>query len=175
MRLIALLFVTTVAHAAPSADLSWLAGDWRRCKDGEVVEERWLGPRGDLMVGANLTSSQGKASFENLSISRADDTWTYWASPMGRPAVAFRMVEAGAQRAVFENKEHVFPARILLARRRRAPRAHRGHASRPARGGRMALREGDGRRLPEGAVKVERRGDVRVRCSGRRRPPSPRR
>ena len=119
MRWIALLFVatlTTAAHAAPPADLSWLTGDWRRCKEGEIVEERWLGPRGDLMVGANLTSAKGKASFENLRIARSDEGWTYWASPMGRPAVGFRMTESGAQRAVFENPEHIFPARIVYWR-----------------------------------------------------------
>jgi hypothetical protein len=113
MRTIALFFVTAVVHAAPAPDWSWLAGDWRRCQDGEIVEERWLGPRGEMMIGANLTSSpKGKATFENLRIARSDDSWTFWAAPGGRPAVPFRMVEGGAERAVFANPEHVFPARI---------------------------------------------------------------
>jgi Domain of unknown function (DUF6265) len=119
MRVLAFLFaatVTTAAHAAPAADLSWLSGDWRRCKDGEIVEERWLGPRGDMLVGANLTSTKDKASFENLRITRADDGWTFWGSPGGRTPVPFRMIEGGPQRAVFANPEHVFPARILYWR-----------------------------------------------------------
>ena len=117
MRRIALLFVTTIAHAAPAPDWSWLGGDWRRCQDGEVVEERWLGPRGETMIGANLTSSaKGRATFENMRIARSDDGWTFWASPAGRPAVPFRLVESGAQRAVFANPEHVFPARIVYWR-----------------------------------------------------------
>jgi Domain of unknown function (DUF6265) len=123
MRSLALLratvvtVVTTATHAAPAADLTWLSGDWRRCKDGEIVEERWLGPRADLMIGANLTtSSAGKASFENLRIVRADDGWTYWASPMGRPPVPFKLVESAAQRAVFANPEHGFPARVVYWR-----------------------------------------------------------
>jgi hypothetical protein len=119
MRLLAFLFaatVTTAAHAAPAAELSWLSGDWRRCKDGEIVEERWLGPRGEMLVGANLTSTSGKASFENLRITRSDDSWTFWGSPGGRTPVPFRMIEGGAQRAVFANPEHVFPARILYWR-----------------------------------------------------------
>jgi hypothetical protein len=112
-----LLLVATTAHAAPAADLSWMSGDWRRCKDGEIVEERWLGPRGELMIGANLTSSQsGKATWELLRLVRSDDGWTYWSSPMGRPLVPFRMVEGGAQRAVFANPEHGFPARIVYWR-----------------------------------------------------------
>ena len=88
----------------------------RDSKEGEIVEERWLGPRGGLLIGANLTSSKGRASFENLRIASSDDTWTYWASPMGRTPVPFRMVEAGAQRAVFANPEHGFPARIVYWR-----------------------------------------------------------
>ena len=104
------------AHAAP-ADLSWMSGDWRRCKDGEIVEERWLGPRGGLMIGANLTSSKsGRTTWELLRLARSDDDWTYWASPMGRPPTPFKLVESGAQRAVFANPEHGFPARIAYWR-----------------------------------------------------------
>jgi Domain of unknown function (DUF6265) len=113
---VVMLILTGAVRAAPAPDLSWLSGDWRRCKDGEVVEERWLGPRGDLLIGANLSSSKGKASFENLRITRSDESWTYWASPMGRTPVPFRMIEAGAERAVFANPEHVFPARIVYWR-----------------------------------------------------------
>jgi Domain of unknown function (DUF6265) len=120
MRMIVVAWMGMVLLSAPvraaAPDLSWLGGDWRRCKDGEVVEERWLGPRGELLIGANLTSSKGKASFEHLRIARSDDTWTYWASPGGRAAVPFRMVEAGAQRAAFANPEHGFPARIVYWR-----------------------------------------------------------
>ena len=113
---LSMLVVSAAARAAPLPDLSWLAGDWRRCKDGEIVEERWLGPRGELFIGANLTSNKGRASFENLRIARSDDTWTFWGSPMGRTPVPFRLIESGAQRVVFANPEHVFPARILYWR-----------------------------------------------------------
>ena len=111
-----LVLTCTAARAAP-ADLSWLSGDWRRCHDGEIVEERWLGPRGGLMIGANLTSTKsGRTTWELLRLVRIDDGWTYWASPMGRPPTPFRLVESGAGRAVFANPEHGFPARILYWR-----------------------------------------------------------
>ena len=115
----ALLFALacTAGHAAPAPDLSWLSGDWRRCKDGEIVEERWLGPRGDLMVGANLTSSKnGRTTWELLRLAKDDGGWTYWASPMGRPPTPFKLVESGAQRAVFGNAENAFPSRIAYWR-----------------------------------------------------------
>jgi hypothetical protein len=113
---LSMLVLSGGVHAAPPPDLSWLAGDWRRCKDGEIVEERWLGPRGGLLVGANLTSKKDKASFENLRIAASEGSWTYWAAPMGRTPVPFHMTEAGAQRAVFANPEHAFPARIVYWR-----------------------------------------------------------
>jgi len=116
MMVLSMLVLPHAARAATLPDLSWLSGDWRRCQDGEIVEERWLGPRGGLLIGANLTSSKGKASYENLRIAASEDTWTYWASPMGRTAVPFRMVESGARRAVFANPEHGFPARIAYWR-----------------------------------------------------------
>jgi Domain of unknown function (DUF6265) len=116
LALLVILGPTTLARAAPSADLSWLSGDWRRCAEGEIVEERWLGPRGGMMVGANLTSSKGRASFENLRMTQSDDGWIFWGSPGGRLPVPFRMVEGGAQRAVFANPEHIFPARIIYWR-----------------------------------------------------------
>jgi len=113
---VASLAFPAVAHAAPLPDLSWLSGDWRRCQPNEIVEERWLGPRAGVLIGANLTSSKGKSSFEHLRIAAADDTWIYWTSPMGRTPVGFGMVEAGAQRIVFAHPEHVFPARITYWR-----------------------------------------------------------
>jgi len=121
MRTLAFLLLSMTlapgaARAAPLPDLSWLSGDWRRCQAGEIVEERWLGPRGETMIGANLTSSAGKTSFEHFRIARNDDVWTYWTSPSGRPAVPFRMSESGARRIVFANPEHVFPARIVYWR-----------------------------------------------------------
>jgi len=111
-----MLVLAGAARAAPLPDLSWLGGDWRRCQSGEIVEERWLGPRGGLLIGVNLTSSKGSASFEHLRIAASDETWTYWSAPMGRTPVPFRMVESAPQRAVFANDEHVFPARIVYWR-----------------------------------------------------------
>ena len=117
---ITLLLASTIslcAHAAPVAsDLAWLAGDWHRCKDGETVEERWLGPRGDMLVGVNLTTSAAKASYEQLRIASDGEGWVLFAAPMGRTPVPFRMVENGVARAVFDNPEHGFPARIVYWR-----------------------------------------------------------
>ena len=113
---VSMLALARAAAAAPLPDLSWLSGDWRRCQADEIVEERWLGPRAGLLIGANLTSSKGKASYESLRLAASGETWTYWAAPMGRTPVPFRLVEAGMQRAAFANPEHGFPARIVYWR-----------------------------------------------------------
>ena len=113
---VSMLALARAAAAAPLPDLSWLSGDWRRCQADEIVEERWLGPRGGLLIGANLTSSKGKASYESLRLAASGETWTYWAAPIGRTPVPFRLVEAGMQRAAFANPEHGFPARIVYWR-----------------------------------------------------------
>lgn len=36
-----------------------------------------------------------------------------WASPRGRPATPFKMIEQSDKRVVFENAEHEFPHRII--------------------------------------------------------------
>jgi hypothetical protein len=125
MRLSIALFLiastaASAAHATPAAsELAWMAGDWRQCRDGEIVEEHWLAPRGGVLLGASLTtssSSDGKTSWEHLRIARDGDAWVYWASPMGRAPVPFRLVESAPGRAVFANPERAFPSRIAYWR-----------------------------------------------------------
>ena len=108
---------SAVCASATASELAWIAGDWRQCRDGEVVEERWFGPRGDVLVGASLTSTKdGKASWEHLRIARDGDTWVYWASPQGRAPVPFRLVESAPGRAVFADPDRSFPSRIVYWR-----------------------------------------------------------
>ena len=52
-------------------------------------------------------------SFQFLRIQALTDGLVYFASPRSQPPVAFALVEAGDKRAVFENKQHDFPQRIL--------------------------------------------------------------
>jgi len=52
-------------------------------------------------------------SFEFLRIQATAEGVVYFASPRSRPPVPFALVESGARRAVFENKQHDFPQRIL--------------------------------------------------------------
>ena len=94
-------------------DLAWLAGAWHEVKNGVTTEENWLAPAGDLMLGVNRTVRPGgKASFEFLRIARAANGVSYFASPQGRPAVEFPLIQMEKRKVVFENSKHDFPQRI---------------------------------------------------------------
>lgn len=114
--LAAALIVTAASAAEPSklAALDWITGAWM-AQDGEnTIEERWLGPYGDLMLGVSLTANNGSAvAFEYLRIEAKDGAITYLAQPGGRPPTAFKLVKHEPGLAVFENLEHDFPQRII--------------------------------------------------------------
>lgn len=102
------------AAAADVSSLAWMAGAWGGEEKGVFTEEHWIEPRGGMMLGVNRAVSGGRAvSFEFLRIESAREGIVYWASPGGKPATPFRLVESGPTRAVFENREHDFPSRVL--------------------------------------------------------------
>jgi uncharacterized protein DUF6265 len=115
----------TIAHCAVVAllaaepasridQLSWMAGSWQG-RQGEVeMEESWTAPKGGSMLGLHRDVKQGRTlSFEFLRIAEDKDGIVYHASPEGRSATPFRLVEASRERALFANPEHDFPQRIL--------------------------------------------------------------
>lgn len=112
LLLLLLLLLTVPLFAAdPSIDgLSWMAGHW---SDG-TVEELWLAPKGELMLGVNRTiAKNGKAAFEFLRIAKTADGIAYLAQPSGKPPTTFKLVELAPGRAVFANPENDFPKRVV--------------------------------------------------------------
>lgn len=134
-----LLGVTTLA-AAPKGDvvgLAWLEGTWVGEKDGVEMEEHWTAPRGGALLGVHRDVKDGRlVSYEFLRIEQTDAGIVYFASPRGKPPVPFTLVEQSERRAVFENREHDFPQRILywldakgaLHARIEGPRGDRTHS-----------------------------------------------
>jgi hypothetical protein len=106
---------TRAADAPRIADLDWLEGRWFGVKDGTASEEHWTSPEGGGLLGMHKDVKDGRSTgFEFLRIETAKDgRIVYLASPQGRPATPFTMIEGGTRRVVFENKEHDFPQRIL--------------------------------------------------------------
>ena len=113
------LFSTLAVAQQPNSiqQLSWMAGTWVQSKEGETVQESWLGPQGNTMVAVNLTQSARRGtSFEFLRIVEGPSGLSYMASPGGKAPTEFKLKEMGEKRVVFENAAHDFPQRILYWR-----------------------------------------------------------
>ncbi len=94
--------------------LSWLTGAWSGVQDGVEMEEHWLAPKGNTMLGLHRdVKGEKTVSYEFLRIDSTPEAITYWASPGGRQPTPFRLAENRDNRVVFENKAHDFPQRII--------------------------------------------------------------
>ncbi len=114
--LLCLLAARALAQAPPGGveSLAWLEGRWQGESGGIAMEEHWTPLRGGALLGMHRDVKGGRmVSFEFLRIQATPEGTFYYASPNSRPPVAFKLVESGERRAVFENKQHDFPQRIL--------------------------------------------------------------
>jgi len=102
------------AQTMDLSSLSWMAGNWSGVQGGVDMEEFWQQPKGNTMLGLHRDVAGGKTvSFEFLRIEATPEAITYWASPRGRPATPFRLIEQKGKRVVFENAKHDFPQRVI--------------------------------------------------------------
>jgi hypothetical protein len=111
------ILVGALGAAAPAGEverLGWLEGRWVGEKDGVSMEELWTAPRGGTLLGLHSDVKAGRlVSWEFLRIADSGDGVTYFASPRSAAPTPFKLVEIGDRRAVFENRQHDFPQRIL--------------------------------------------------------------
>ncbi len=112
--------VPVVAADRPPAmidDLAWIAGHWRSTEGEAVSEEAWLAPLGGVMLGVHrdVLPTRG-AFFEYLRIEERGGSLVYVASPLGRGATEFFLVEQCGPSVVFSNPGHDFPQRIAYTR-----------------------------------------------------------
>ncbi len=117
--LLSLPIAAAAEEAAPPtvADLAWLAGAWCSSSENATAEEYWVAPHGGVVLGLHRdVRAGGRAFFEHLLIVEEDGALVYYASPAGRPATPFTLIEAGERRAVFANPEHDYPQRIIYER-----------------------------------------------------------
>lgn len=117
ISLACLLLSGMIAHgsvATDLSDLSWMSGHWSGVQDGIEMEESWMPPKGGTMLGLHRDIKNGRTvSFEFFRIQAEAEGITYWASPRGKPATPFRLIESSSHRVVFENAKHDFPQRII--------------------------------------------------------------
>ena len=98
------------------SEVAWMAGDWQTAPGGRAqIEEHWMQPAGDSMLGMSRTVAGGKtAEFEYLRLEQRAGVIYYIAHPKARcPGTEFKLTRRTAQEAVFENPQHDFPKRII--------------------------------------------------------------
>ncbi len=120
IAIVVLVLISFSVFARPQAivtdltGLAWMAGNWSGAQGGVETEEFWQEPRGNIMLGLHRDVAGGRTvSFEFLRIEATPEAITYWASPRGRPATPFRLIEQKEKRVVFENPKHDFPQRVI--------------------------------------------------------------
>lgn len=116
-----LLWLTaSAAHASPAdevAKLSWMAGAWIQEADGVVTRETWLPPLDGAMAGLGQTSRPGRpGQVEHMTITVEAAGPTFTAILPGEPPTAFVLRPGPDGEAVFENKAHDFPQRVIYRR-----------------------------------------------------------
>jgi hypothetical protein len=109
--------LSLAASAGAKTDLHWFTGHWCAESGGKFIEEHWLAPRGDILLGLSRTVKGAKtASFEFLRIEWTGGVPSYIAQPQGQPPVAFKLTASGTDWARFENPAHDFPKRVEYRR-----------------------------------------------------------
>ena len=109
------------AAPSPLQDFAWLAGCWEGKVNLRDFREEWLPLRGDIMVGASQTASQGKTqSYEFLRIEPRADGVYYIPMPSGKKETLFRLssrkTDGDDVIFTFENTSGEFPQRIIYRR-----------------------------------------------------------
>ncbi len=124
VSLLAIALLTAAAHAqAPAAkptlqDLAWIAGHWRIEQGDRLVDEQWMTPAGELMMGMARNIQGGKVREYEFTLLRQEPNGDilYIASPSQQAETAFKLTSLSGGTAVFENPEHDFPKKIVYAR-----------------------------------------------------------
>ena len=89
----------------PALDnFAWMAGEWQMVRGATCIEERWMPPANDMLIGMSRTVQNGRTtSFEFMRIVSRDDGIYFVAQPGGRPPVDFKLAAASGSEAVFVN------------------------------------------------------------------------
>jgi hypothetical protein len=116
--MLALILAAQLAGPPATIDqMAWLAGCWMQTRPNGVIEERWMGPGGGVMLGMGRTLRDGKLrDYEYTRIVEADGSLAYMAEPSGQEKATFPLKSLTPDMAVFENPTHDFPQRVIYRR-----------------------------------------------------------
>jgi hypothetical protein len=119
--LLCLVFALTLRSGTTSpvslVDLSWMAGSWQGIYEGGTLEEHWLPPSGGTMIGASrLVVGRRTLLAEFLNVEEKRDEILLTVILPKKRLRPMRLVESGANRAVFEDSTHRPPDLLTYER-----------------------------------------------------------
>jgi hypothetical protein len=116
--MLALILAAQLAGPPAAIDqMTWLQGCWIQTRPNGVIEERWMGPGGGVMLGMGRTLRDGKLrDYEYTRIVEADGSLVYMAEPSGQEKATFPLKSLTPDMAVFEDPTHDFPQRVIYRR-----------------------------------------------------------
>ena len=106
------------ARAASLEELGWLSGCWRADDGKRQINEQWMKPAGNTILGMRHTVVNGKTrEHEFIRIVQEDNGDIFFvATPSGQKEARFKLMNVTEREARFENPEHDFPQRIIYRR-----------------------------------------------------------
>lgn len=116
-----LLFAAPLAaQQAHIQSAAWVGGCWRMEAGNRIVDEQWMAPAGDAMLGMSRTVRDGRLDEYELIILRVvDGRLDYEAHPVRQPTGVFSATHISDTLLVFENPRHDFPRLIAYEKRGR--------------------------------------------------------
>ncbi|MEW5979991.1 MAG: DUF6265 family protein [Acidobacteriota bacterium] len=111
--------MSVAAEVEPSlSQLAWLSGCWGQMSDSREIEEHWMRPSGNSMLGMGRTIKNGElVDFEFLRIVQEARGLVLIALPSGQKEASFRLKQLTGNEVVFESPAHDFPQRILYRKK----------------------------------------------------------
>lgn len=122
--LLSIMVLGSMLNAAQKSSvekLDWIAGCWASDDGKERIEEHWLKPAGQSMIGLSRTIAGGRTVFveyAQIAESKGETAYTVLLG-MNSKAVSFKLIKSSDSEAVFENPTHDFPQRIIYRRESR--------------------------------------------------------
>lgn len=114
--LFALLAVGSHALVAQSRRIdrvAWLTGCWITSSPRRTIEERWMPPRGNTMIGVGRTvRGDSLVEYEVVVLREGATRLVYEAHPSGQAPALFLADSGSDSSVVFENAAHDFPQRV---------------------------------------------------------------
>lgn len=113
-------FAATLSHSTSNGieQVSWLTGCWQLKNPRRTVQEHWMAPLGNTMLGTGRTvHGDSLAEYELVGIRAGREGLTYEPHPSDQPSAVFTEIELTDHSVLFENKAHDFPQQIGYQRR----------------------------------------------------------